>query len=722
MTTSTDFCPLCGVVNDSVLMHCFACGHPLAPEKQSAPGEVIWHDRYQLGTLLGSGGFSVVYRAKDRQEGGRDVAIKRISLQGLNAEETIEATSTFHREVSVLSTLIHPQIPHLYDHFNDQHHWYLVLEYIEGQTLEALLAMRETSGKPLRIDEILAIALQLCTVLDYLHSCQPPIVFRDLKPGTILLTSHGKLYLIDFGIARRYQPGQTRDTQRFGSPGYAAPEQYGRAQTTPQADIYSLGALLRFLLSGQDPADGPLVLPPLRLNGQQGLATLELLVAQMLSPSPSERPAGARAVAEILDQIKQQVGAGRIWPPPSPQASPLSDGPQLQMQVPHPTGPAWTSPVLPHSHPGRLTRRGVLIGLGALTVVGAGGGLWLSKARSSGNPPLPVSVPSTPISISMPFSVYAGHASQVNAVAWSPDGKRLASGSGDPEVSSGDNTVRIWDATTGRNIVTYRGHTDTVNALAWSPDGQRIASASNDTTVQLWFAATGENSLTYRGHADAVHTVAWSSDGKRIASGSGKTMDSSGDNTVQVWNATDGGNIFTSQGLAAAVNAVVWSPDGQRIALAPDGQRVNAAPNETTVQVWDATTGETILTYRGHADVVWGLAWSPDGRRIASASSDHTVQVWDTTTGETTLTYQGHINTANAVAWSPDGRRIVSAGNDTINQMQVWNATDGQELLAYQYPPTRGVIWGIEAVAWSPDGRRIASASNNNAVQVWNAP
>jgi serine/threonine protein kinase len=384
MTTSTVFCPMCGAVNDSVLTHCFACGQPLGIEKKSTPGAVVWHDRYQLGALLGSGGFSVVYRARDRQEGGRNVALKRISLQGLNAEEAIEATSTFNREVNVLSTLAHPQIPRLYDHFNDQHHWYLVLEYIEGQTLEAFLATREASGKPLRIDEILAIALQLCTVLDYLHRCQPPIVFRDLKPGNILRTSDDKLYLIDFGIARRYQPGQTQDTQRLGSPGYAAPEQYGRAQTTPQADIYSLGALLRFLLSGQNPAESPLGVPSLRLNGQPGSATLEQLVAHMLLPNPSERPAGVRAVVETLDQIKQQVGAGRIWLPPSPQASPFSDSPQLQMQVPHTTGSAWTSSVSPISPRGRLTRRGVLIGLGALTVVGAGGSIWWSSSRSRG--------------------------------------------------------------------------------------------------------------------------------------------------------------------------------------------------------------------------------------------------------------------------------------------------------------------------------------------------
>ncbi len=317
------------------------CGQSLRLENTSTPDQVVWHDHYQVGALLGSGGFSAVYRARDRQAGGRDVAIKRISLQGLNAEETIEATDTFHREVSMLSALIHPQVPRLYDHFNDQDHCYLVLEYIEGQTLEAFLTTQETSGQPLQLAEILTMVLQLCTVLDYLHRRQPPIIFRDLKPSNILRTFAGKLYLIDFGIARRYQPGQPRDTQRLGSPGYAAPEQYGRAQTTPQADIYSLGALLHFLLSGQDPANSPLGLTPLRLHSQQGLAELELLVAQMLSPNPTERPASVRDVAKTLDRIKQQAGtddARRIWVPPPSQPPLSSDGPHLHSQLPHSAG------------------------------------------------------------------------------------------------------------------------------------------------------------------------------------------------------------------------------------------------------------------------------------------------------------------------------------------------------------------------------------------------
>src|SRR5258707_8574489 len=230
---STRFCPICGAANEETLTHCFACGQLLrggAEEQNSLAGELL-HGRYRLGTTVGMGGYSAVYRGWDTQEQEREVAIKKITLRGLSAEETIEATSTYNREIEALSALHHPQVPRLYDHFHDPDHWYLVLEYIKGQTLETFLSVREVQHRPLSLEEILAMGLQLASVLEHLHTRHPALIFRDLKPSNIMRTPGGKLYLIDFGIARRYTPGQSRDTQPLGSPRYAAPEQYGRAQT-----------------------------------------------------------------------------------------------------------------------------------------------------------------------------------------------------------------------------------------------------------------------------------------------------------------------------------------------------------------------------------------------------------------------------------------------------------------------------------------------------------
>ena len=223
-------------------------------------------------------------------------------------------------------------------------------------------------------------------------------------------------------------------------------------------------------------------------------------------------------------------------------------------------------------------------------------------------PPAPI-----PLAVGTPLYTYRGHAALVNAVAWSPDGKRIASG-------SGDRTVQVWDATTGRNLLTYRGRAGwlwgtLVNAVAWSPDGKRIASVSDDQSAQVWDAITGKKLLTYRGRAGwltCMRAVAWSPDGRRIASGGD-------DNMVQIRDANTGKSLLIYRGHTAPVKAVAWSPDGKRIA---------SASEDMTVQIWDATTEESLYFYRDHAAPVKAVAWSPDGTRIASGSDDNSVQVW----------------------------------------------------------------------------------------------
>ena len=242
---------------------------------------------------------------------------------------------------------------------------------------------------------------------------------------------------------------------------------------------------------------------------------------------------------------------------------------------------------------------------------------------------------------------YKSHTDNVQGVAWSPDGKRIAS-------ASEDHTAQVWNAVDGSNPFTYKSHTDYVRDVVWSPDGKRIASASFDGTVQVWNSVDGSNPFTYKGHTNIVFGVAWSPDGKRIAS-------ASADGTVQVWNAVDGSSPFTYKGHTDFVNSVAWSPDGKRIA---------SASGDSTVQVWNAVNGSNPFTYKGHSYDVFGVVWSPDGKRIASASFDTTVQVWNAIDGSNPFTYKSHTDYVLGVAWSPDGKRIASAGDKTV---QVWH-------------------------------------------------
>jgi outer membrane protein assembly factor BamB/tRNA A-37 threonylcarbamoyl transferase component Bud32 len=252
---------------------------------------------------VGQGGFAVVYKAKDLHLLSSLRAIKEMDSQQLSPQERQEAISAVDREALILARLMHPNLPRIYDHFEEQRRWYLVMDYIEGETLENILA-RSPEGK-LPVEQVIQYALQLCKVLKYLHTQEPPIIFRDLKPLNIMITREDHLYLIDFGIARFFRPGRIRDTAPLGSPGYASPEQYSR-QTTPQADIYSFGATLHHLLSGRDPSDGLFHFPPLQLEPYDSTTqAVSDLITQMVAMRQEERP-GIQEVQQALSDISLQ--------------------------------------------------------------------------------------------------------------------------------------------------------------------------------------------------------------------------------------------------------------------------------------------------------------------------------------------------------------------------------------------------------------------------------
>jgi serine/threonine protein kinase len=306
MFSSDRYCLSCGAVNPPEAKVCFACGLSLkitVPLLQEATikGRYLLQQRYRILFQIGKGGFSAVYKAEDTLFGDHPIAIKAITLSGLRPQEVIEATEAFNREVTLLTGLKHPNLPQIYNHFSDTACWYLVMDFIEGKTLEEHLETMPEARLP--TGEVLEIGLMLSSVLEYLHSRQPSIIFRDLKPSNVMLTPAGGIVLIDFGIARHFKPGQARDTIPFGSPGYAAPEQYGKAQTTPRTDIYGLGALLHQLLTGNDPSQTPFRFAPLQAQDQPALSELEQLIMQMVQMDATQRPESIIVVKEELQRI-----------------------------------------------------------------------------------------------------------------------------------------------------------------------------------------------------------------------------------------------------------------------------------------------------------------------------------------------------------------------------------------------------------------------------------
>jgi serine/threonine protein kinase len=318
-----------------------------------APQSLL-QQRYIILRPAGRGGMSAVYEGVDNRL-QRHVAIKEMSQAHLDEKGLATALALFQQEAQMLSSLSHPNLPHIYASFSEHGRSYLVMDFIEGKTLHQLL--REAQGQPLPVAQVLFYARQLCDVLGYLHQQRPPIIFRDVKPTNIMVTPAGQVFLIDFGIARFFKEEQALDTMFLGSPGYAPPEQHGVSQTNARADIYGLGATLHYCLTGRDPYYAPerFVFTPVRASNTQVPAELEQLIRRMVARNEQERPASMAEVAQALQHISEQASthtsaiapqgtpvtpAASLPTPPSAQATPA---PALNISLP-PTVPA-LSPV-----------------------------------------------------------------------------------------------------------------------------------------------------------------------------------------------------------------------------------------------------------------------------------------------------------------------------------------------------------------------------------------
>ena len=668
---------------------------------------------YRLMRILGQGGFADVYL-------GEHIYLRtQAALKVLQMRVSGEDMDGFLNEARTVASLKHPHIVRVLDFGVERNIPYLVMEYAPLGTLR----QHYPKGTRLPLIAIVSYVKQVASALQYAHERR--LVHRDVKPENILLESDSTLLLSDFGIALVAQSSRYQNTQETaGTIAYMAPEQL-QGKPRPASDQYALGIVVYEWISGDRPFHGSfsemysqhLFVPPPPLSEKipTVLHDIDAVIQTALAKDPLQRFPSVQTFAEALEQAAQKALPTFIVPPRGlsqpGQPSPESGLPQGSLDAtveatPHGRPLDYLTRREAHAPRRPLSRRAILLGAVGLAV-GGGTVAWLTLARNSSSgatshgsshaSPPDTHTPSAgrTATVSQPigylFFTYQGHGAAVGAVAWAPNGQRLASG-------SSDRTAQVWDASSGTTLVTFRGHAGAVQSVAWSPDGKRMVSGGDDHTVQIWDAASGNAISQLIGHADTVWQVAWSPDGNYIAS-------ASNDKTVRIWDARAAEIIYIYPGHADIVYTVAWSPDSAHIA---------SGSNDQTAQVWDALSGTQVYTYRKHTSLVTSVAWSPDGTHIASGSRDKTVQIWDAASGNTTVTYRNHVHQVNTALWSSDGLRIASSSND--DTVHLWDAASGNTMFIYRRHAD--YVW---SAAWSPDGQRVASACNDGTVQVWQA-
>lgn len=713
--------------------------------------------RYQIEALIGQGGMSAVYRATDPNL-RRLVAIKLIHTH-LSADPNF--VGRFKEEATAVARLRHPNIVQVHDFNVDGETYYMVMEYLVGETLQARLKRLNTAGRQMPLDEALRLCIQLCEAAGYAHDHE--LVHRDIKPANVMLNIQGQAILMDFGIVKIIGGDyHTATGATVGTAMYMSPEQIRTERVDERADIYSLGVTLYEMLSGRPPyvADSALTLMMMVLNDplpdlrefrtdipnsllevvNKALAKETTARFQKMADMASAlRQVQAELTATTLSSASAKVGEGETElatsTVPSPTAEHLPEAEPAEVlqagqsgetpssdyrQPPVPEAPP--IPTLqdgtPETVPARsergasrtrsisrlATRRVLLItaGLLLLAILVAAGLLYLNTTKPPGVQLAPINHPTDPI-----------NAGSAHLVA----------------------NLGSWDLGTS------------VGKLAFSPDGALLGTANNRDWVRysryrffsgLWQVQAGRLQRYLLGHTRWVYDVAFSPDGRLFGS-------VSDDGSVMLWQVADGKLVRKIEGSQGTLASLAFSPNNLLLATAsldgyvglwevsngnllrtlraneysledvsfsPDGALLAAASDDNSIYLWQVGDGNLVRTFQGHSGPVKEVVFSPDGSQLASASEDRTVRIWQFRDGSLLRNLSGLSEAVYTVAFSPDGTLLVSGSGD--GTLCLWQVSDGALLSTLV-----GHSYGIHSLAFSPDGHLLASGDDKGVVKFW---
>ncbi|MGC9398129.1 MAG: protein kinase domain-containing protein [Anaerolineae bacterium] len=676
--------------------------------------DTLLQKRYRILRQIGGGGMGTVYLAEDTRLQGRRCAIKEMSPAQLAPADRNWSIEAFRQEAQMLANLDHPGLTRVTDFFAEGGCWYLTMDYVEGETLEARLA--RARGGRLPLDQALRIARQLCDVLTYLHNRNPQVIFRDLKPANIMLTPDDEVKLIDFGIARFFKPGKSQDTIQLGTPGYAAPEQYGGlGQSDPRTDIYSLGALLHQMVTGYDPttAASPFPLPDprsVRPNLPPHVADVIVRATQM---RPDFRYSTVQEMRQALFPPTYPLpGQTQVYPSQQPTPPPAGSWGSTPPpgQPPVQTGPT-TGPT-GQTAPTGGSARGLWMGLAiavAVLVLCTGGALG---AIATGIIPLPsqeTATPESPTTVAPTDPPTTTLAEDSTVEPKEENAPPTTEAPTEEETSPPTDTPTAPPSTTPLLIAYVRGNVGTTDIYvadadgnnrrcvacqscdeaepAWSSDGQWVLyQADCGGSYDIWMVSSegGTPQQLTRASGTDEREPAMSPDGSRIVyriqpAGTGRNEDGE----LHVMNADGSG----SYGLGIWGRSPEWSPDGNRLTF------MSERDGSWEIYVYNFNNETTTKLSNCSANCRWP-AWSPDGSAVVyhsttSASSVTAETIWITELSDKATTQLVSGYHTGRPSWSSEG--YIAFNSD--RGIEVVNADGGQRRILIANDINWAPVW-----------------------------